>query len=223
MNLSISNPVIDWIEVGQQVIAAGSLLLNEPDAAFQDLLKQAGYREAEARQLRQLFFDRLGIPQSGLYLPPYEHVFKKRTFSNGIWHFPPARFDGAGEVESIYQEWGFNSNSISTSSLLKSANIPGDHLGFMLTFAGFALQKVTKDPGKNNSFADSLRQFIDRHLDNWVDDFCEVLPLAGKDDYLKALADAQSEAVDLLRSWRAEDRTLQQPLDASVPVSRPAR
>ncbi|HDZ78402.1 MAG TPA: hypothetical protein ENH39_03735, partial [Gammaproteobacteria bacterium] len=178
-----------------------SLLLNEPDYGLQDTLQRAGYSVAGERQVRQLFFDRLGIPQSGLYLPPYEHVFRKRELIDGIWHFPPARYDGALAVEQVYRVLGFQRDEVSVSPLFSGANIPGDHLGLMLVFTGLALQGIAADDDGNMALRAAINSFIQEHLGEWVDVFCESLPLSDTNGYLGALADAVKEASDLLKKW----------------------
>ena len=192
-------------EIGQLAATAGSLLLNEPDAVLRDRLQRAGYDGDSERQLRQLFWDRLGIPQSGLYLPPYAHVFRKRQLIDGVWHFPPARHDGGVAVESVYHTVGFQQHKVPASPLCHGTNIPGDHLGFMLVFVGLALQGMVAADEARPDLNGVIRSFIDQHLGDWVDAFCELLPLTDTGGYLEALADATREAIVLLRGWRASD------------------
>lgn len=194
---------IDESSIGQLAVTAGSLLLNEPGAAVLESLQAAGHTVSGER-VRQLFYDRLGIPQSGLYLPPYEHVFRKRERKGGIWHFPAARHDGATRVESIYSALGFQWSKVPANALFNAANIPGDHLGYMLIFAGTGLQGIASSESENPELAASISLFIRENLDDWVDDFCTSLPMDDTGGYLEALADAVQEAVGLLRAWRAE-------------------
>jgi len=198
-------------EIGQLAVTAGSLLLNEPDDVLQDVLRCTGYNVTGEGQVRQLFFDRLGIPQSGLYLPPYEHVFRKRELIDGTWHFPPARYDGALAVEQVYQALGFQRDEVSVSPLFSGANIPGDHLGLMLVFTGLALQGIAAGEKENMALITAVIDFVEQHLGGWVDAFCDSLPLDHTGGYLGALADAVQEAVDLLRTWHAGDTAITTP------------
>lgn len=190
---------LDMAEAGRLVAAAGALLLNEPDDDLSSALQQVGFPAADKKELQQLFFDRLVIPQSGLYLPPYEHVFRNRKFDGGIWHFPPARFDGGMAVERIYQAAGFQRCNIIANPLLSGANIPADHLGFMLAFGGLALQRIAGHADSNMVFTGAITALIERHLGDWVDEFCNLLPLDDSLGYLEALADSVRDAVELLR------------------------
>lgn len=199
-------------EIGQLAATAGSLLLNEPDDGLQDMLQRAGYNLAGEGSIRQLFFDRLGIPQSGLYLPPYEHVFRKRESIDGIWHFPPARHDGALAVEQVYRSLGFQRDEVPVNPLFSGANIPGDHLGLMLVFSGLALQGIAADDENDSAYAIAISDFAGQHLGGWVDVFCDSLPINHTDGYLGALADAVQESVDLLRTWCASDVAITAPI-----------
>lgn len=188
-------------EVGRLAVTAGSLLLNEPDPALQDSLQKAGYHVPAEKSLQQIFYDRLGIPQSGLYLPPYEHVFRKGHQENSTWHFPPARHDGAVQVENIYRFLGFRHREIPVNPMLKGPHIPGDHLGFMLVFVGSALEGIaTGKNGEDAVFVSTISQFVEDHLDGWVEEFCALLPVGETAGYLEALADAVQDAVGLVRS-----------------------
>lgn len=192
------------VEIGQLAVTAGSLLLNEPDEDLQHNLQQSGYASSE-QPIRQRFYDRLGIPQSGLYLPTYEHVFRKRSLDDGLWHFPPARHDGGAGVEAIYHAHGFHLSDIITSPLFKGANIPGDHLGFMLIFVGTALQGIGTGEYISEAFSDVISGFISEHLDGWVDSFCKLLSPEEENGYLKAISDAVQESVNMIRIWNANE------------------
>jgi TorA maturation chaperone TorD len=187
-------------EVGRLAVAAGSLLLNEPDTALQDSLRKAGYHVPAKKPLQQIFYDRLGIPQSGLYLPPYEHVFRKRYRENSTWHFPPARHDGGAQVENIYRSLGFRRLEIPVNPMLKGSHIPGDHLGFMLVFVGSALEGIATGESENAVFVPTISRFVEAHLDGWVEEFCTLLPVGETAGYLEALAGAVQDAVGLVRS-----------------------
>jgi len=207
----MSDKNTEIIEIGQLAVTAGNLLLNEPEEFFQEGLKQSGYTVSQQPVVQQ-FYDRLGIPQSGLYLPPYEHVFRKGYQADGVYHFPPAHHDGGVDVEAIYSANGFHLNDINTSVLFKGANIPGDHLGFMLVFTGSALQKIGTEKNIDERFVDVIHDFINNHLDDWVDRFCQLLPPENDRGYLKALADAVQEAVDMIRCWHNSE------LDSMIPI-----
>lgn len=187
--------------IGQLAATAGSLILNEPGDRLLESLQRAGYRPESKEETRQQFFDRLAIPQSGLYLPPYEHVFRQGEQVDGIWHFPPARHDGALAVERVYRSLGFRHHEVPASPLLSGANIPGDHIGFMLVFCGLALEGIADGHDNLSNSAPAVQQFVAQHLGEWVDAFCKALPLNGTRGYLAALADAIEEAVALLRAW----------------------
>ncbi len=179
-------------EIASLVLTAAGLLLKEPDEALRQLLQQAGVA-IPITEVRQIFYDRLVMPQSASFLPPFEHVFRQGRLVSGIWHFPPARHDGGAALTTVYTRCGFNPAQLDISPLLRLPHLPGDHLGFMLTFAGYLLIR-----GEENAQA-LLNRFVRRHLDNWVDDWCKLLPRSDDSGYLQQLANAVEEAVGLMR------------------------
>jgi Uncharacterized component of anaerobic dehydrogenases len=176
-------------EIADLALTAAGLLLIEPDETLHALLQQAGVTVSLA-EIRQIFYDRLLMPQSATFLPPFEHVFRQGRLVSGIWHFPPARHDGGAAVSEVYARWGFEPTHLDICPLLRLPHVPADHLGFMLTFAGLLLKR----PEMN-----LLDHFVHRHLDSWVDEWCELLSLGDGSGYLQQLAIALEEAVRLLR------------------------
>ncbi len=182
-------------ETGQLLLTAGSLLLTEPDEKLCAMLRQVGC-ELSLKQIRQRFYDRLCMPQSGWYLPPYEQVFKKRYRVDNIWHFPAAHYDQAVQVESIYARYAFRHEQLCVHPLLRGV-YPGDHLGFMLVFAGSLLQHPLEDEDWERLRPD-LYGFAQAHLNDWLEDFCDLLPVGDDSGYLTAVADALREAMTSL-------------------------
>jgi len=176
---------------------AGTLLLTEPDhRLLRCLLETTDFQVGTLETLRQAFYDRLCMPQSGLYVPPFEHVFRGGRKANGVWHFPPARADGALEVEAIYREQGFRHTTLNVAPLFRSAHLPGDHIGFMLIFLGWMLRSRT---GYDTALCSLLGRFVARHLDGWIEPFGERLCAGDTTGYLTAVAAAVSESAAELR------------------------
>jgi len=187
--------------IGRDLITAGTLLTSEPDKSLQKALQLANGKALALKDLRQTFYDRICMPYSPCYLPPYEHVFRAMERQDGVCHFPPPRHDGGRDVEAFFNAFGFRREKLVLCPLLQGAHIPGDHLGFMLLFVGFALQGgLVSTP----EVKERLGTFIDRHFGPWVDDYCSLLPLETDSVYLALVAQAVSESVagarDLLSS-----------------------
>ena len=195
---------------GQLLLTAASLLVTEPNEKLCVMLRQVGC-QLSLKQLRQRFYDRLCMPQSGWYLPPYEQVFKKRYRVENVWHFPAAQYDQAVQVENIYAHYAFRHDLLCVHPLLRGVH-PGDHLGFMLVFVGSLLNQSLQ--GEDwAGLRPELNGFVQAHLD-WLKDFCALLPVGDDSGYLAAVADALREAMtslDVLLSAH-EFSTPQQPL-----------
>lgn len=203
-------------QAARSALAAGALLLCEPDETVMLQLQAAGHAGGlTLADLRQQFYDRFCIPQSGLYVPPFEHVFRLRSRVENRWHFPPARFDGARDVEALYGLFGFSHTRLDVNPLLRGPHLPGDHLGFMLVFAGWALENGEQYLTREPEAAMQLAGFVDQHLDRWVEAYGELLEDSEPEGYPAAVGHAVVEAVADVRQAAAR-LVLPQPLAASL-------
>jgi len=195
-----SDSVLDSCEVGRLVQTAGSLLLREPDELLCDQLNQAGC-DLSLHQAQQIFYDRFCIASSPDYRPPYEHAFSRGKFRDGTWHFPPARYDGGASVEAAYRRFGFKPADLAINPMLRAAHLPGDHLGFMLVYAGTVLCSELPVSAEWSAIRLYLGGFVQKHLGDWVDDYCRLLGTGDLTGYSETIAAALAEAVALLRSF----------------------
>lgn len=195
-------------ETARGALAAAALLLCAPDERVHAQLQAAGLCRAQPLAvLRQSFYDRFCIPQSGLYLPPFENVFRQRKQVDGLWHFPHARFDSAGTVEAIYSRFGFDRTQLAADPILRAPHLPADHLGFMLAFAGWVLQGATRELTLASALLPPFVAFAAAHLDTWVDAYCDLVQGTEPCGYPAAVGQAVREAVVALRQVPAEPGT----------------
>lgn len=196
-------------EAARGALAAAALLLRAPDEHIRTQLQAAGTATKQPLAvLRQSFYDRFCIPQSGLYIPPFEHVFRRGEKLGERWHFRPARFGGACGVEAVYARFGFRHTQLDADQILRARHLPGDHLGFMLAFVGWAIEGAEQDAAMRRELAAQLEEFIDTHLDGWVEAYCGLLQESEPYSYAAAVGEAVSEAVTGIRRAVAEIRTL---------------
>lgn len=73
---------------------AGSLLLKSPEQELIDWIKQCTGQNLAIKECQQAFYDYFCFPQSGLFCPPYNHVFSNGLRHGDIWQFPAASFEG---------------------------------------------------------------------------------------------------------------------------------
>lgn len=185
---------------------ATTLLLRAPDERIRSQLCAAAGTAAvpPLAVLRQSFYDRFCIPQSGLYIPPFEHVFRRRDKAGQRWHFPPARHGAAQEVEAVYARFGFWHTALDADPILSAPHLPGDHLGFMLAFVAWVLQGTEREEAMPTELFMQVKKFIASHLDGWVEDYCELLEASEPHGYPAAVGAAVSEAVAEVRQAVAQ-------------------
>ncbi|RMD91195.1 MAG: hypothetical protein D6807_00195 [Alphaproteobacteria bacterium] len=188
------------------VLAAAALLLNAPDEQVQVQLRAAGAMpEQPLESLRQSFYDRFCIPQSGLYIPPFEHVFRRRQRVGKYWHFPPARFGGGCAVEQVYERFGFEHTRVKADPILSAPHLPGDHLGFMLAFLGWVLRGGVQVKSMPPEIVGDLRTFVAMHINGWAFAYCDLLRESEPDGYAAAVGEAVRDAIGEVNAFLAGD------------------
>lgn len=204
-NVETGLPVGCFGETARSALAASALLLCAPDERIRAQFRIAGAaRDQPLETLRQSFYDRFCIPQSGLYIPPFEHVFRHRERRGGHWHFPPARFGGACAVEAVYARLGFRHTLLYADPMLRAPHLPGDHLGFMLAFVGWVLEGAERNPTAKHELTTCLDEFVATHLDGWVDAYCDLLQETEPHSYPATVGEALHEAIAEVRRAMVE-------------------
>lgn len=181
--------------------AAAALLLREPDARTLELVKAWSGEEVDLARARQDFYDVLLIPQSGRFVPPYEHVQRQARRVGPLWTFPPARHDGGDLVERHFRRLGFDRRRLQVHPVLAAPHLPADHIGFVFAFLAFALRAIAAGRAPEDA-ALQFAVFVRRHLDAWVERYAELLEDRGG-VYLRALATAVREAAAAAREAAA--------------------
>ncbi len=195
----------------ETLAACGLLLLVAPDAAT---LQALNLDAAKLQACRQEFYDRLCIPQSGVYLPAYQQVFHRASCNqDGIWHFPPPDYRGGRGVEMMYEQFGFDHHSLPVDPFFQGPQVPGDHLGLMLIFLGWVWDAPREDPLARKK----LSLFVSKFLGDWVDRYLELLPAGRSSPYLDAITQALSEVVAKVRESLAPEPVKDSLADAIQP------
>ncbi len=184
--------------------AAAALLLRPPDERVRALVSAWSGETPSLDGMRQDFYDVLCVPQSGRYVPLYEHVVRQARRVGRMWFFPPARHDGGRLVGGYYLRCGFDRRRLEVHPILAAPHLPGDHLGFMLAFVSWLLGARQKAGVRDVEAIDrQLRVFVGRHLDDWVETCSALLEDRGG-AYLAAIASATRDAVRLARGASGE-------------------
>ncbi len=185
------------------VEAAAALLLRAPDEQVRAMV-EAWAGEAPALQvMQQDFHDILCVPQSGRYVPLYEHVMRQARRAGRFWFFPPARYDGGRLVEGYYARCGFDRGRLDVHPILAAPHLPGDHLGFMLAFVAHMLHARARiAPEQRIVVERQLGAFVRHHLGDWVENCAALLEDRGG-PYLAAVGCSVREAAALARKATA--------------------
>lgn len=194
-----------------QIAAAAALLLRAPDERTVGLLA-GGPADAEAvAAARQDYWDVLCIPQSGRFVPPYEHVLRNAYRRDQFWFFPPARYDGGDGVASVYAAFGFEPRKLDIEPVWAVAHLPADHIGFMLAFVAWALGALERMPAGEEARVRAqaqaqaeLARFVAGHLGKWTTLYADLLADRGG-AFLGQVSRAVREAVELARQASAAD------------------
>jgi len=180
-------------ELGQ----LGWLLTNAPTEALWELIIQENPSMAaiDLEQARQQFYDRMLIPYSAIYIPPFKQVYKKMALDDSIVHFPKPDWQEDKEIANWFRRYGFSIQKLEKDSVLAQANIACDHLGFMLSFCAYLLHcRTTENETKND-----LKNFVTIHLGIWVDQYLNLQQLESQYHYPVWVAGLVEEGVNQLR------------------------
>lgn len=179
--------------------AAAGLLLRPPEPGVLEALARSGGAPVAADRARQDFYDVICMPASGRYIPPYAHVITRgREQADGWWHFPAPRFDGGDALAPWYRALGFEPLKLDIDPMLRGPHRALDQVGVMLAFLASAV--ASRAGASDPHIADeALGRFIEEHLGEWFDRYCDLLAGSGS-EYLQAVADAAREAVAAARA-----------------------
>lgn len=122
-------------------------------------------------------YNRLFIGPGQLLAPPWESVYlsKERIIFD----------EHTLAVREFYKRWDVNTNTKSKE--------PDDHIGFELEFMNILISKSIKALENNdiNFLKESLlaqKDFLDKHILLWIDEFSSMLYKNAMEDYFKGLA-----------------------------------
>ncbi|RMD62832.1 MAG: hypothetical protein D6826_06415 [Alphaproteobacteria bacterium] len=190
--------------IAAEIRAAAALLLRAPDEQVVTILSEGEEPGPQAlAAARQDYFEVICIPQSGRFVPPYEHVVRAARRDGEMWFFPPARYDGGDVVAHIFRNFGFERRALDVEPLWAPPHLPADHLGFMLAFVAWGLDGLAKvDDVVHATWSDELAWFVEQHLDGWTEIYADLLADRGG-TYLGAVADAVWTSVELVRETLA--------------------
>lgn len=200
---------------------AAALLLREPEAPLRESVAiWTGRPPPPLERMRQDFRDVLCVPQSGRFVPPYEHVLRRARREGTMWFFPPARYDGGREVEGEYARLGFDRRRLRVAPVFAAPHLPGDHLGFMFAFGAFVLGLREAAPEDVRRRLDRvLAAFVRHHLGECVETYAALLEDRGGGDYLAAVADAVREAAAMMRRLRRPAGRRREPRPVTIAAS----
>lgn len=169
---------------------AGSLLLKSPEQELIDWIKQCTGQNLAIKECQQAFYDYFCFPQSGLFCPPYNHVFSNGLRHGDIWQFPAASFDGGAEEEDFYQKFNFAASMLNIKLPMVHKHVPGDHFGVELLFISCVL---TNENLNTPDTWNILKGFICAHLPA-LKGYTHLLG-SQTDPYIKVVAECLEECL----------------------------
>jgi len=189
-------------ELARALAAAAALVLQPPTPEVLVALSECEGESLALDIARQNFYDTLCVPQSGHYIPPYAHVLTagraRMEGDDELWSFPPPRYDGGDALAPWYEAVSFDPMSLDVDPMLRGPHRPLDHIGFILSYTAGLVATCDTQVGEEADAA-VIATFVDQHLNVWPERFCCLLS-GETSTYLRSVAQAVLEAVDLLRT-----------------------
>lgn len=179
-------------ELAADTAALARFFLGPPDGAVAASWLEAAGAPLDLTRARQDYYDYFCIPQSGCFIPPYAHVLGRSEEFEDYWHFPPPRHDGGDVLLPWYDVAGFDPLEAVLDPMLKGANQPSDHIGFILAFLAslLALADATSDRDRG-----VVAEFLAEHVLPWAR-FLPQLLLKADSAYVRGLGSALRDWID---------------------------
>lgn len=187
--------------------ALARFFLGPPDQVVAASFEVATDLSLDLVGARQDFYDYFCIPQSGCFIPPYAHVLARSQKIEDCWHFPAPRYDGGDVLQPWYDVAGFDPLGTALDPMLKGANQPMDHIGFILAFLANVLVLTDTSSDLDRGI---VAEFLAEHVLPWA----RLLPQL----LLKADSAYISELGFVLREW-TESMVEAYPEALDIPVT----
>jgi putative dimethyl sulfoxide reductase chaperone len=179
---------------GDSLAAAGTL--------FSHLLPALQLPVPDQAAVRQEYYDRLFVPMSRRYVPPFESAIRGRTArKGGRPGYGPLMGPAACEVGAAYAAVGFDPAVLTIYEPIRGLRMP-DFLGFELAFMAFLVKEqaaadasgATEQAQRWHSLQ---RQFLEEHLTGWTADLATLAGEAGPGFY--------AELYQAIHAWATSD------------------
>ncbi|HYF79700.1 MAG TPA: molecular chaperone TorD family protein [Symbiobacteriaceae bacterium] len=179
---------------GDSLAAAGTL--------FSHLLPALQLPVPDLAAVQQEYYDRLFVPMSGRYVPPFESAIRGRTVrKGGRPGYGPLMGPAACEVGAAYAAVGFDPAVLTMYEPIRGLRMP-DFLGFELAFMAFLVkeQAAAEASGATEQaqrWHSLQRQFLEEHLTGWTADLATLAGEAGPGFY--------AELYQAIHAWATSD------------------
>ena len=162
------------------------------DTAHQlnDLVSSYG-KESNVNSLRQEFNELFISSYSGRYIPPFESAFRV-TVETGRLSRPSEAT--CAELEACYVRFGFTPAKLKMDMRVKAFGW-SDHIAIELAFLAFLLR--TAGGREETGRLDFTRMFAQRHVNEWIAIFSDILFQQSATAYFKFVAQLLREIVKL--------------------------
>lgn len=153
------------------------------------------YDSMAENQAIQEYYDRIFVPSSGKYVPPFESAVINRELQGTKIYYGALNTLETKHVLECYQSVNFNPWGLDIFKPVKGFSF-ADFIGFELAFMSFlCYAQADADGDKYEKWQNLQKKFIEQHLGRWCFDYAELVQRASLGLY-SALANIIAEWVN---------------------------
>ncbi|MEW6622304.1 MAG: molecular chaperone TorD family protein [Bacillota bacterium] len=136
--------------------------------------------------LTQEYYDRIFVPSSGKYVPPFESAIVGRMAAGDILSYGPLNGSETRHVLACYRSVGFNHEELEIFKPVRYLRL-ADYLGFELAFAAYlcyAQAGEDRSEAAHYKWQELQKIFIEQHLGRWCKDYASLVEIAAPGFYV---------------------------------------
>lgn len=141
----------------------------------------------DLEEIIQDYYDRLFVPSSGKYVPPFESSIINRQMNKGKLEYGKLYGPQTNHVSTCYEAVGFCIKRLQLFESLRAIEIP-DHIAYELAFVCYLCSEevIALEQGKYEKakrWNNLQHQFLTEHLGNWLEDYALLMKEQNDDFY----------------------------------------
>ncbi len=165
----LKEPDTNYLNQVNRLFESLNSLLN-PDFIYE-------HEKLDPTVLIQEYYDRIFVPCSGKYVPPFESAVSGRELKGDKLYYGSLNSMETLHVLECYRSVGFNPWELDVFEPVRAINL-ADYIGFELAFMSFlcyAQADVSENDPLTNRWQSLQKSFVEEHIGRWAFDYAVLV------------------------------------------------